>query len=157
RALGVRPGTRDARFPLSCSGGRRRAAGRPDRLAPLGRSPGVRSRDDRGRELWSLTMPSVLLPTPLRPYAGGAARVDVTGATVGEALERLVAAHAGLRTHLFDDAGKLRSFVNVYKNDEDVRYLEKDRTPIAPGDALSIVPSIAGGSAAAPPDLASLS
>jgi len=83
--------------------------------------------------------------------------VDVTGATVGEALERLVAAHGGLRQHLFDDSGKLRSFVNVYKNDEDVRYLEKERTPIAPGDALSIVPSIAGGSAAAPPDLASLS
>ncbi|HEV2064369.1 MAG TPA: molybdopterin-synthase adenylyltransferase MoeB, partial [Thermoanaerobaculia bacterium] len=102
-------------------------------------------------------MPKILLPTPLRPYADGAASVEVSGATVAEALDGLVARHGGLRRHLFDDAGKLRSFVNVYKNEEDVRYLEKGATPVAEGDALSIVPSIAGGATTAPADLAALS
>jgi sulfur-carrier protein adenylyltransferase/sulfurtransferase len=95
-------------------------------------------------------MPKILLPTPLRPYAGGAAAVEVSGGTVGDALENLVARHVGLRKHLFDDLGRLRSFVNVYKNDDDVRYLEKDATPVSDQDALSIIPSIAGGSPAAP-------
>ena len=94
-------------------------------------------------------MPRIHLPTPLRPFAGGAASVDVPGETVEEALSSLVERHAGLKRHLYDDAGRLRSFVNVYLNDEDVRYLEKDATRLAPQDALSIVPSIAGG--AAPP------
>jgi molybdopterin/thiamine biosynthesis adenylyltransferase/rhodanese-related sulfurtransferase/molybdopterin converting factor small subunit len=102
-------------------------------------------------------MVKILLPTPLRPYADGAVSVEVSGATVAEALDGLVARHGGLRRHLFDDAGKLRSFVNVYKNEEDVRYLEKGATPVAEGDALSIVPSIAGGATAAPADLAALS
>ncbi len=102
-------------------------------------------------------MVKILLPTPLRPYAGGAASVEVSGSTVAEALAGLVAQHDGLRRHLFDEAGRLRSFVNVYKNEEDVRYLEKDATPVAEGDALSIVPSIAGGSTAAPPEVAALS
>ena len=102
-------------------------------------------------------MAKILLPTPLRPYADGATSVDVSGSTVAEALAGLVAQHTGLRRHLFDDAGKLRAFVNVYKNEEDIRYLAKEATPIAEHDALSIVPSIAGGATAAPPDLAALS
>ena len=102
-------------------------------------------------------MAKILLPTPLRPYADGAASVDVPGTTVAEALAGLVAKHGGLRRHLFDEAGSLRSFVNVYRNDEDVRYLAKDATPLAENDALSIVPSIAGGSAAALADVAALS
>jgi sulfur-carrier protein adenylyltransferase/sulfurtransferase len=99
-------------------------------------------------------MPKIHLPTPLRPYAGGAASVEVEGATVAEALEELMSRHGGLRRHLFDEQGKLRSFVNVYKNEEDVRYLDKDRSSLAKQDSLSIVPSIAGGSAepAAPLD-----
>ena len=96
-------------------------------------------------------MPKFLLPTPLRPYAGGAATVEVAGRTVGGALASLVGRHEGLRKHLYDDAGKLRSFINIYKNDEDVRYLEKDGTPVSDGDALSIIPSIAGGLPAPPP------
>jgi adenylyltransferase/sulfurtransferase len=96
-------------------------------------------------------MPKFLLPTPLRPYAGGAATVEVAGRTVAGALESLVGRHEGLRKHLYDEAGRLRSFINIYKNDEDVRYLEKDGTPVSDGDALSIIPSIAGGSPAPPP------
>src|SRR6266545_397254 len=93
-------------------------------------------------------MLKILLPTPLRPYAGGASSVEVTGGTVADALESLVARHESLRKHLYDEEGKLRSFVNVYKNDEDVRYLGSGATPLSDSDALSIVPSIAGGSPA---------
>ncbi|MEX0879725.1 MAG: molybdopterin-synthase adenylyltransferase MoeB [Thermoanaerobaculia bacterium] len=93
-------------------------------------------------------MPRIHLPTPLRPYAEGAASVEVSGATVAEALEGLIARYEGLRKHLYDESGRLRSFVNVYKNEEDIRYLEKEGTALSAGDALSIVPSIAGGSTA---------
>jgi molybdopterin/thiamine biosynthesis adenylyltransferase/rhodanese-related sulfurtransferase/molybdopterin converting factor small subunit len=95
-------------------------------------------------------MPRILLPTPLRPYAGGASSVEVRGRTVGDALESLLERHEGLRRHLYDDTGKLRSFINIYRNDEDVRYLEKEATAVAEGDALSIIPSIAGGVPAPP-------
>jgi adenylyltransferase/sulfurtransferase len=95
-------------------------------------------------------MPRIFLPTPLRPFAGGSTSVEVEGATVAEALRRLVAAHEALRPHLYDDAGRLRSYVNVYKNEEDVRYLQRDGTPLAANDTLSIVPSIAGGSSTPP-------
>ena len=93
-------------------------------------------------------MPKILLPTPLRPFAEGAATIDVEASTVGGALTELVALHPQLRRHLYDDAGKMRSFVNLYRNDEDVRYLEKEGTTLSAADSLSIVPSIAGG---APP------
>src|SRR5213594_954145 len=90
-------------------------------------------------------MARIHLPTPLRPYAGGSASVDVAGSTVAGALDELVARHPQLRKHLYDDAGRVRSFVNVYKNDEDVRYLEREGTPLSADDSLSIIPSIAGG------------
>ena len=90
-------------------------------------------------------MARILLPTPLRPFAGGSASVEVAAVTVAAALDELVARHPQLHKHLYDDAGKVRSFVNLYKNDEDVRYLEKEGTRLAEGDSLSIVPSIAGG------------
>ncbi|HSS45146.1 MAG TPA: MoaD/ThiS family protein, partial [Thermoanaerobaculia bacterium] len=95
-------------------------------------------------------MPRIHLPTPLRPYADGAASVEVAGSSVAEALGSLVARHQGLSRHLYDETGKLRSFVNVYKNDEDVRYLEQGATVLSESDTLSIIPSIAGGSAAPP-------
>jgi len=88
------------------------------------------------------------IPTPLRPYAGGADRVSVEAATVDEALAHLTASHPGLKKHLFTDEGRLRSFVNVYVNDEEIRHLSGGNTPIKPGDELTIVPSIAGGAAA---------
>ncbi len=85
------------------------------------------------------------IPAPLRGYTGGRAQVEVVGATVGEALGELARAYPALRRHLFADDGRLRSYVNVYLNEEDVRYLEGERTALAEGDALVIVPSIAGG------------
>ncbi len=96
-------------------------------------------------------MPKILIPTPLRQFAGKADSVSVDGATVGELLTSLTTQHPELRRHLFNDEGKLRSFVNVYVNDEDIRYLQKDLTPVAASDTVSIVPSIAGGSAIAEP------
>jgi molybdopterin converting factor small subunit len=90
-------------------------------------------------------MAKVLIPTPLRQYTGNRKEVEIAGATVGEILTTLTSDFADLRKHLYTDEGKLRSFVNVYLNDDDVRYLDKDRTSAAPGDTLSIVPSIAGG------------
>ena len=90
-------------------------------------------------------MAKVLIPTPLRQYAGNQKEVDIAGSTVGEILTSLTTGFSDLRKHLYTDEGKLRSFVNVYLNDEDVRYLDKDNTAAKPDDTLSIVPSIAGG------------
>ena len=90
-------------------------------------------------------MAKILIPTPLRQYAEKNNSVDVSGATVGEALASLTTQFPDLRKNLFNDEGKLRSFVNVYVNDEDIRYLQKDATAISDGDTISIVPSIAGG------------
>lgn len=87
----------------------------------------------------------VFIPTPLRSYADKQAAVEVDGRDVGEVLERLVAAHPQLKSQLFTPEGKLRSFVNVYLNDEDIRYTGRERTPVKTSDTLSIVPSIAGG------------
>lgn len=91
-----------------------------------------------------MTVP-VTIPTPLRGYAGGQKSISVEGRTVGEALQVLTTKYPNLRQHLFGEDGQLRSFVNVYLNDEDVRYLQKTDTPIGESDKLSIVPSVAGG------------
>src|SRR5262245_26562158 len=85
------------------------------------------------------------IPTPLRPYTGHQAVVEIDGRNVGEILQNLTARHADLRPHLFSPDGKLRSFVNVYLNDEDIRYLRREETPVTAADTLSIVPSVAGG------------
>ena len=90
-------------------------------------------------------MPKIHIPTPLRQYTGKQAAVDVSAGTIGEALSGLITNHPDLRRHLYTDDGKLRAFVNVYLNDEDVRYLQKDATAVKDGDNISIVPSIAGG------------
>jgi MoaD family protein len=87
----------------------------------------------------------VMIPTPLRPYAGKQESVQLQAATVGEALSALTGQFGDLKRHLFSDDGRLRSFVNVYVNDEDIRYMQKDATPVKDGDVVSIVPSIAGG------------
>jgi len=91
-------------------------------------------------------MPTLKIPTPLRPYAGGQATINVTGGRVADALADLTARHPGLRQHIFNDAGELRPFVNLFVNDEDVRYLDGVDTPVAETDLLRIIPSIAGGS-----------
>ena len=90
-------------------------------------------------------MPKIQIPTPLRQYTGKQAAVEVKSGTIGDALSDLVARHPDLRRHLYTDEGKLRAFVNVYLNDEDVRYLQKDATVVKDDDSISIVPSIAGG------------
>src|ERR1700752_614396 len=87
----------------------------------------------------------ILIPTPLRPYTDKQEAVEAHGATIGELLADLTMRHSGLKAHLYNEQGKLRSFVNVYLNDEDIRYLQKEQTPVKPGDSLSIVPSVAGG------------
>jgi len=98
-------------------------------------------------------MAKILIPTPLRQYTAKQDSVQLQGSTVGEVLQSLTSQYADLRRHLYTDEGKLRSFVNVYVNDDDIRYLNKEATPLKEGDTVSIVPSIAGGSAgvAAPP------
>ncbi len=90
-------------------------------------------------------MAKILIPTPLRQYAGGADTVEVSASTAGELLEKLTEAHPDLKKQIFNDEGKLRSFVNVYVNDDDIRYLDRNDTAVADGDTVSIVPSIAGG------------
>jgi adenylyltransferase/sulfurtransferase len=89
---------------------------------------------------------TIFIPTPLRTYAAGKDSVDVGAATVAAALDQLTSEYPELRRHLFTSEGKLRSFVNVYLNDEDVRYLPAgDATSVSVTDTLSIIPSIAGG------------
>ncbi|GIL08824.1 MAG: molybdenum cofactor biosynthesis protein MoaD [Chloroflexota bacterium] len=89
-------------------------------------------------------MVTIRIPTPLRAYTGGQALVEVAGATVGAALADLTARHADLRPHLYD-GDRLRSFVNVYLGDEDIRALDGLDTEIEAGASLRIIPSIAGG------------
>ena len=89
---------------------------------------------------------TIFIPTPLRLYACGQDAVEVSAATVTEALENLTQTHPDLRKQLFTGDGKLRAFVNLYLNDEDVRYLPaKEGTTVTTNDTLSIIPSIAGG------------
>jgi len=90
-------------------------------------------------------MAKVLIPTPLRQYAGKHDTVELTGATVGEVLNGLTTQFGDLRKQLYNDEGKLRSYVNVYLNDEDIRYLDKEASAVKDSDTISIVPSIAGG------------
>ncbi|MGC4083629.1 MAG: MoaD/ThiS family protein [Vicinamibacterales bacterium] len=87
----------------------------------------------------------ILIPTPLRPYTDKQEAVEAAGATIGELLTNLTTKYPGLKAHLYNEQGKLRSFVNIYINDEDIRYLQKDQTPVGPDDTVSIIPSVAGG------------
>jgi molybdopterin converting factor small subunit len=89
-------------------------------------------------------MPIVRIPTPLRPHAGGLDRLEAAGSTVGEILNQLAEQHPALGERLFD-GDELRRFVNVYVNNEDIRYLEDLATPVAASDEVSIIPAVAGG------------
>jgi len=89
-------------------------------------------------------MTTIRIPTPLRPYTGGSSSIKVNGGTVGAALSHLTEQHPDLRPHLFE-GDELRSFVNVFLNQEDVRYLDGAATEVADNDTLMIIPSIAGG------------
>ncbi len=90
----------------------------------------------------------ILIPTPLRPFTDKQDTVEVDGSTIGELLQNLTTKYGGLRQHLYAADGKLRSFVNIYVNDDDIRYLQKDATPLKAGDTVSIIPSVAGGAPA---------
>ncbi len=90
-------------------------------------------------------MPTLRIPTPLRPYTAGASELNVKGSTVAEALTDLTARHPDLRQHLFTETGELRAFVNLFVNDEDVRFLDGAATTLDEDDRLMILPSIAGG------------
>lgn len=87
----------------------------------------------------------ILIPTPLRAYTDKREAVVAEGSTVGELLDHLSTNYSALRKHLYSDDGKLRAFVNVYVNDEDIRYLQKEKTAVKETDIVSIIPSIAGG------------
>lgn len=88
---------------------------------------------------------TVHIPTPLRKLTGNQADVSIEAATVGELIEGLERAHAGFGEKLLDEAGEIRRYVNLYVNDEDIRFLDGKGTPLKEGDTVSIVPAIAGG------------
>ncbi len=90
---------------------------------------------------------TIAIPTPLRQFAAGQSEIQVEAQTAGEALDQLTSTHSELRRHLFNDQNKLRNFVNVYVNDEDIRHMSGPDTPVKEGDTILIVPSIAGGAA----------
>jgi MoaD family protein len=90
----------------------------------------------------------VRVPAPLRAHVGGAKAVQGEGGSVAEVLKNLEQSYPGLKSGLFDEQGELRQFVNVYVNDEDIRYLKRLDTPVAPGDTVSILPAVAGGGGA---------
>ncbi|MBW8011994.1 MAG: MoaD/ThiS family protein [Chloroflexi bacterium] len=90
-------------------------------------------------------MPTLRIPSPLRPFADGASEIDVQGSTVSDALEELTVKYPSLRKHLFTEDGEMRAFVNLFLNDEDVRFLQGVDTKINVDDRLMIIPSIAGG------------
>ena len=91
---------------------------------------------------------TILIPTPLRPFTGDQSAVTVEATRVGDALARLAERHPALRPHLFAEDGRVRSFVNVYVNDEDIRFRQRSDTALAEGDTVSLIPSVAGGSGA---------
>jgi molybdopterin converting factor small subunit len=88
---------------------------------------------------------TIHIPTPLRRFTAETGEVQAAGQTVGEALQDLTRQFPALARHLYNEQGTLRSFVNIFLNDEDVRHLGRDATPVKAGDTLSIIPSIAGG------------
>ena len=90
-------------------------------------------------------MAHIYIPSPLRAYVDGQSTIDIEGATVEEALAKLVRQHPAIGKHLFAETGKLRQFVNIYRNEEDIRYLDREKTALDPKDEISIVPSMAGG------------
>ncbi len=102
----------------------------------------MRVSNERGKQYMAV---KVLIPTPLRQFTGKQASIECNANTVGDALGNLTSTFSELRKHLYTEDGRIRSFVNVYLNDEDIRFLEKEKTQTKDGDTISIVPSIAGG------------
>jgi molybdopterin synthase sulfur carrier subunit len=91
----------------------------------------------------------VQVPAPLRSLTGGSAEISVEANDVASLVEALEGAHRGMRDRLCDQSGELRSYVRLFVNEEDIRFLEGKKTPLKPGDVVAIVPAIAGGTSAA--------
>ncbi|MDZ7380014.1 MAG: MoaD/ThiS family protein [candidate division KSB1 bacterium] len=89
----------------------------------------------------------VRIPTPLRRFTGGQEEVTASGVTVGMVVEDLEQRHPGIKERICDESGKVRRFVNIYVNGDDIRFLDSLETPVKDGDEISIVPAIAGGEA----------
>jgi len=87
----------------------------------------------------------VRIPTPLRKLTNNEEIVEVTAGTIGEVIVELQARYPGIKERLVDDKGEVRRFVNVYVNEEDIRFLQNQQTPLKDGDEVSIIPAIAGG------------
>src|SRR5208283_1458173 len=131
--------------------GERRQGRGSQRVAAERRPLGIRcadAGDRRGGRKRRRAMTKVEIPTALRAFAGNKDAVELEGATVGELLRALGASFPQLKKHLFDDQGKLRNFVNVYVNDDDIKHLDKEATRVSAKDVISIIPSVAGGAAA---------
>jgi sulfur-carrier protein len=88
---------------------------------------------------------SVRIPTPLRKFTGDKADIEADGSIVSEVIDNLEERHPGIKDSLVDETGSLRRFVNVYVNEEDIRFLDGTETQVKNGDSLTIVPAIAGG------------
>ncbi|MDR4460037.1 ubiquitin-like small modifier protein 1 [Nitrospira sp. T9] len=91
-------------------------------------------------------MIKVRIPTPLRPMTGGKSEVEIAGNTVSEIIDNLGSAHPGIKERVYDEQGEVRRFINIYVNEEDIRFLTGKDTPLKDGDEVSIIPAIAGGS-----------
>ncbi len=90
-------------------------------------------------------MIKVRIPTPLRPMTGGKNEVEIAGNSVAEIIENLSTAHPGIKERICDEQGEVRRFINIYVNEEDIRFLTGKETPLKDGDEMSIIPAIAGG------------
>jgi molybdopterin converting factor small subunit len=90
-------------------------------------------------------MATVIIPTPLRKFTNQTSRLQVEAGTVGEIIEKITQEYPELKKHLLDPQGSLRSFVNIFAGDEDIRDLQEGKTPVNPSSIISIVPAIAGG------------
>ncbi|GJL68639.1 MAG: MoaD family protein [Nitrospirales bacterium] len=90
-------------------------------------------------------MIKVRIPTPLRPMTGGKSEVEIAGNTVSEIIDNLNSAHPGIKERVYDEQGEVRRFINIYVNEEDIRFLTGKDTPLKDGDEVSIIPAIAGG------------
>ncbi len=88
---------------------------------------------------------TVRVPTPLRPLTGNAEQVEVSGSSIREIINDLESKHSGIKNRLCDEKGEIRRFINVYLNDEDIRFMQNQDTPVKDGDRISIIPAIAGG------------
>lgn len=91
-------------------------------------------------------MATLIIPTPLRKFTANQSSFESNGATVKDVVHELVSTHEGLKTHLLDDGGNLRSFIRIYVGDEDIQALDQENTAVQPGATISIIPAIAGGS-----------